>query len=301
MLESLTLENFQKHQNLHIDFDPHITCVVGASDQGKSSIIRALYWVMTNQIRGDSFIHHGSDYVKGTLRIDGHEIVREKGRSRNLYRLDGGRPFEAFGAGIPDEIAALVNVCRSNFQLQLDSPYLLSLSPGEVSRELNSIVNLDLIDSILSYLASEQRKAKTTVQVCEERLQQARDKKKELLWVTEADRLLRELEDADKEILEVREKLAGLTELLDGLDGLDETIQRTEATIIAIEEVIKTGQAWQEAKEQSTVLASLVQELTLTDKKLEAVAQQVDEQEKTLRTRLDGKCPLCASEVDIPL
>ncbi len=58
-LVSLQLVNFQVHTGLIIDFSPGITTIVGPTDHGKSSILRALRWVCLNDLSGEQFIREG--------------------------------------------------------------------------------------------------------------------------------------------------------------------------------------------------------------------------------------------------
>ena len=55
MLKRLRIKNFQKHGKVDISFDPHVTCIVGDSDAGKSSLLRALHWFLTNPMEPISF------------------------------------------------------------------------------------------------------------------------------------------------------------------------------------------------------------------------------------------------------
>ena len=64
-----------------------MTSIVGASDVGKSAIIRALGWVLTNKPSGDAFIREGSKEVSAILDIDDKKILRARGK-QNHYRMD---------------------------------------------------------------------------------------------------------------------------------------------------------------------------------------------------------------------
>ena len=52
-IAKLVLKNFQCHKKLTINFDTGMTCLMGENNGGKSSAIRALYWILTNSPRGD--------------------------------------------------------------------------------------------------------------------------------------------------------------------------------------------------------------------------------------------------------
>lgn len=184
MLNQLQLTNFQCHEKLTIDFDESITSIVGPSDVGKSAIIRAWGWVCTNYPQGDAFIRSGSDGCEVTLKADGKTIKRVRGKE-NLYFLDDQR-FAAFSNNVPDQIADHLKIGSVNLQSQHDAPFWFSLTSGQVSREINEIVDLGSIDDALGYVASEVRTAHTGLTVAKERYSEAKAEKESLGWVDDA-------------------------------------------------------------------------------------------------------------------
>ena len=80
MLESLDITNFQKHSTYHIDFDPYLTVLVGPTNIGKSSLLRAIRWCMLNTPSGDSFIKQGESFTSVKLKVDNHTIERKRGK-----------------------------------------------------------------------------------------------------------------------------------------------------------------------------------------------------------------------------
>lgn len=172
MLTRAVFRDFQPHKKVIIDFDL-ITVIVGSSDKGKSALMRALGWVFTNEPQGDKFVRWGQKFTSVLVDVDGHTVGRKRGAGANKYTLDG-EEFVAFGTAVPEPIAKLLAITPTNIQEQLDSPFWFMLSPGQVSRELNAIINLDVIDGTLSALAQEVRKAKSVVDVTETRLLEAK-------------------------------------------------------------------------------------------------------------------------------
>lgn len=63
-VKSIDIENFQSHENTHIDFDMGLNIIIGESNNGKSSILRAMDWVVDNQPLGTDFIMTGKSTVK---------------------------------------------------------------------------------------------------------------------------------------------------------------------------------------------------------------------------------------------
>jgi hypothetical protein len=205
VIEKLTLKNFQAHKHLCLEFDPHVTTIVGPSDAGKSAAVRAISFVALNNLPGDSFVREGADSASCSLRVDGQTVSRVRGKKGNLYKLDG-KAYKAFRSDVPEAIAQVLNLSDINFQFQLDPPFWFGESAGQVSKNLNQIVNLGKIDSTLAHVASEVRRAKTLVEVTEDRLKAAHARLNDLGWVEEFDQDLRRLERARKEYLEVRSR-----------------------------------------------------------------------------------------------
>ena len=140
MIKKLRIKNFQKHKSIDIEFDDHITSIVGPSDSGKSALIRALKWVITNKPNGMEFIREGSKKCSVRIETDNHKITRSRG-TENTYHLDK-EVFHAFGNNVPKEIIDSLRMDEINFQGQHVSPCWLNESAGQVSRNLNQIVNL---------------------------------------------------------------------------------------------------------------------------------------------------------------
>jgi len=144
MIQSLELYNFQSHRSSRMKFHPGVNIIVGPTDSGKTSIIRALRYVATNRPSGEGFISNWADDMRVAVECDEGKVERTKGKE-NLYKLDD-TEFRAFGTSVPEEIVGVLNLAEANIQQQLDSPFLISNSPGEVAQHFNRIAHLEKID-----------------------------------------------------------------------------------------------------------------------------------------------------------
>lgn len=172
MLQKLKIKNFQTHKTLLIDLSPTITTIVGRSDVGKSAIYRAIRWIATGLPKGNDFIRWGEKSTSVLLEVDKHKVVRKKGSS-NVYQLDG-KLFKALRTDIPDEIKGILNLSTINFQSQHDSPFWFAESAGEISRQLNAIVDLSLIDTSIKKAISKTRETKTMISYLETQVENAK-------------------------------------------------------------------------------------------------------------------------------
>ena len=153
MIRSIRLQQFQNHIDSTFDFAEGVNSVIGFTDAGKTACIRAIKWVVYNRPRGTKFINHGAfadgKQVKDcvvTMQTDKHLIERRRSASKNSYTLDGVE-FDVVKSSVPDEVREALNFEDINIQFQLDSPFLLTESSGEVARTMNRIVKLDDIDA----------------------------------------------------------------------------------------------------------------------------------------------------------
>lgn len=159
MIKSITLENFQSHVKTVIKPAPagKLTVIVGPSDSGKTSIIRALRWLFYNTPQGMDFINVKAGAARiATEYADGRQVVRERHR-RNYNRYEASeQKFEGFGSGVPLEVQEATGIrpvmigdmeLNLNLAEQLDGPFLgKSVSAGVRAKVLGKLAGTEEID-----------------------------------------------------------------------------------------------------------------------------------------------------------
>ncbi len=202
MIKKLQIRNFRTHGKLDIDFSPLVNSIIGRNAVGKSTIIRAIRWVVRNKPAGDSVINWDADKASVRLTIDESKITRTRGKGVNLYRLNKEKPYKAFGNNVPEEIEKIVNLSDINFQGQHEAPFWFCETAGEVSRQLNTIVNLEEIDKTLSNIASALHKSRTTIEIIEDRLREALTQQDSLIYVEQMNKDLKGVETTQNQYQE---------------------------------------------------------------------------------------------------
>lgn len=262
MLKKLVLKNWQNHKDFSIDFDPLVNTFVGRSDSGKSAIIRALSFLSFNRPSGNTFITEGEEVTTVGLLVDGHKIIRQKGKGINLYKLDD-KTYKAFGGEIPEEIQKILNLEKEiNFQFQLDSPFWFLDSPGQVSKSLNQIINLVSIDNALAKVALEVRRAKSEYELTEQRCEEAKNTVASLSWVPRFDKALTRLEAQNKQIVGFRTRRLSVAAKLSAVKSLTTTIDRLNGDVLRVQKLEKLSIRARQLREKRIHIENLLEDIS---------------------------------------
>ena len=291
MLESISLKDFQNHRKLVIEFSTTITTIVGESRSGKSALLRALRLVLFNRPSGIAYINHDANMARISLVVDGIKVIRKRAKDLNTYTIDG-KELHSFGQGVPQEISDLFNVSEHNFQRQHDPAFWLALSPGEVSKELNAVVNLDLIDRTLSNLGAQLRKATTAADLTEERLNKTTKRLEELHWCEEAAVRIERIEKAESEVVALQRNIDTLYDLIGKVRKIEPFLEQ-KPPVAELSDLLKQVRALQDEQRKMERLESLIKSVTEVEDKLCSARIEAAKAQKKLSQMTAGKCPLC--------
>lgn len=211
MINTLKLTNFQSHKRSKLELSPGVNALIGPSDNGKTAVLRALYWAFTNRPSGDAFISHWArnekekqtDISSIEINTSLDKIIRFKDKDNNGYDLinnENIEKFRAIGVDVPEKILQLLNLNEVNLHRQLDPPFLISASAGEVARFFNKIIDLTVIDNMLSAIESKRRKNNQDIKVTEKQINQLSESLKAMGWIENAEKLIRKMERISEKI-----------------------------------------------------------------------------------------------------
>jgi exonuclease SbcC len=165
MIQSLAIKNFQSHKDSSLEFDPGVNIIIGNSDSGKTSIIRAIRKLVFNKPSGNEMKSHwGGELNIEMFTDDAHVVYKNDKKAEYIL---GDSHFKAFGTDVPEEITQALNLNTINIQQQLDSPFLLSESAGEVAKHFNKVARLDKIDLGLQNINSSIREITADIKYAE--------------------------------------------------------------------------------------------------------------------------------------
>lgn len=237
-MHHVTIRNFQSHKETQIELSPTVNSLEGVSDSGKSAVLRAMLWALTNKPDGTAFASYWAKNKKGEIQapvsvsIDNITRIRSKEFNGYIrYGVNGEERYEALKGAVPVEIERAVNIGAVNIQRQMDPPFLLSSTPGEAARYLNSLVGLEEIDTYQKALKGKSRDNANSLKDETARLAEAEKNLAKYDWVDGAKEKVAELEKVCG-VVEVLESDIAALGALDELVQLDEKIQRTKCVLI---------------------------------------------------------------------
>lgn len=308
MIKNLSIQNFGSNEKLDLKLDRHITCITGESYTGKSWALRALKWVVQNKPAGIRYITWDSKKASVTIKMGCHKIKRERSKIINSYYIDKTK-LQAFGNNVPDSVAKMINMSSLNFQIQQELPhgdgplFWFALTPGQVSKRLNEIVNLDLIDRILYNLQSESRTAKTTLDVCKERRKEAKEQVEKLAFVEQMKKewraisvLIEQTEENEKETTRVKETIDNIEKQQNIVDDMKQHMNKIENDLEELEnlnqQIINTENKAQQLEDILIAVENGIQDLKQNRKELRIAKQ---EYKKISIVR----CPKCKTKIEL--
>jgi len=289
MLEKLTLHNFQRHQRLTLVLGP-ITTIVGGNGHGKSTLARALRWLAFNRPAGDHVLRHGQKSCRVRLHVDGRRLERAKGP--NVYRLDG-QTYRAFGTGVPEEVGQLLNLGPENFQAQIEAPYWFCLPPGQVSQQLNAVVDLSLIDRTLAALASQVRRARLALEIAQDRHQRAKEAAEQLAWTEVAHQRLHALEGHWQRAHKAQQAEREIRSLAEGCQQAQARCRQLATALRQLAPLLRRARLAAHEEQDLATMAVALRDLARAKERLCASRRRLGVVEKKLaRYRA---CPLCGA------
>lgn len=160
MFKSIKLINFQSHIDSQIDLTSGINLITGSSDHGKSSILRAIKWVVENRptrtsgFRNDQ-VDEKAEYSASIELTNEISITRFKNNLNNTlvngYRIISTKDnttteLKAVDADVPTEVSDILHMSEVSIQEQHNPYFLLNDKPGAVAAAFNAMIGLSVMD-----------------------------------------------------------------------------------------------------------------------------------------------------------
>ncbi len=256
MIRKVILKNFESHENSEIEFTGGFNLIVGQSNQGKSSIVRAIALAVANRFTKES-VRTGAEFCTVRIETDRGFVQVERGEKVNRWLVGDGkdvREYRNIGAAVPPEASAVLGMSERvrgeirelpNIMFQLEKHYMLSEIDGRkttsnmIARMMDDAIGIGGMEELIRDMAadfaarkkelgakniqiSEMRGRILDIAIFEGYRNAVEDIRKDL---KEAESLRRMLADADgihESVLRNRSRSERMTEALEVSEGLDE-------------------------------------------------------------------------------
>jgi hypothetical protein len=260
-LKSLGIVNFLNHKELLVEFCPGFNVIAGASDSGKSAILRSISWITKNDPTGDAIKNwdaNKKESVCAEMTFEDTDskaqrsVIKERVGSTSSYTLSTlPNKLDVVGRGVPTEVQEFLNFSDLNFKGQHD-PYLLQLSGGEMAKKINDLVGTSDIDISLKNLNS---KALTVKRNCEELTAGIKQKTEEIEKMSYLEQLgqdISEIESLEKKRTESFALLGNINKTVTDIKTIQDEIAYNDSVLEVAEP----------AEEVNAMISSLEQKET---------------------------------------
>ena len=276
MINSLKIENYQSHKNSFLEFSTGINIISGQSNNGKTAILRALNWVITNRPQGIAFKSTFSDKketCRVSLIINDIEIIRERNNSINSYQV-GSSLFTTIGNDVPSEVSSAINISDINCASQFERHFLLMDSPGEVGRTINKVVKLDDIDALISNISSKITSTNKELEIKKQDLDKLNASLEKFKDFCVIENLVKQIIEYDSKVKTIENRVKLLSYIVTEGVRVEAIITSIENKYDGLEDEIKTlEKLWLDYNTNSALvkdLSKMLTNLTILDVDIEA-------------------------------
>ena len=278
-LTKVEINNFLSHSKTTIELHPKLNILIGETNSGKSSILRAILWCLYNEPKGVEFLRTGEKKVSVKCYFsNGYCIERTRNETQSGYYeitnpTGETERFSGFGSEVPIQIFDVHQMppvfltkdlsLKLNVNEQLDGPFLITESPQRKAQMVGRLVGTQYIDHAIKQLnkniLGDQRALKTH---------------------------LEQLDRWEKECEEYKD-LPLLEEHLNFFESLVERQEQLEQEITQLNRLKTDYEQCQYKKQESLLLLSSLPDLTewnIQIEKVETLLEHLEKGEGVLQT-----------------
>lgn len=172
MIKRITLKNFEAHEDSTIEFSDGLNLIIGQSNQGKSSIVRALSLVVANRFEHDS-VRTGAQFCTVKVETDKGSITAERGEDINHWIIEtpkGKKEYRNIGLSVPPEALEILGMGERvrgeikelpNIMFQLEKHYMLSEIDGKkttansIARMMDEAIGIGGMEELIKDIAAD--------------------------------------------------------------------------------------------------------------------------------------------------
>jgi len=223
MIKSIHLKNYGPYRDETLELSPTFTAIIGASDEGKSMLVRSIEWVRTNRPLGDKFIRRGTSDSEVTITTDTDTVKRFKGKNGNGYQYNDEEPDTSIQSDVPDRVFDILKMSDLNVQKQFDNHFLVFDTSGKVGKKLNEIIHLEASTEVGDKIRSQIRSMNSELKAHEINKNDKEFELKKYEGFDKITSLVEKLEETDSKREEVANSLDQIEDYIEKLKKIEES------------------------------------------------------------------------------
>jgi exonuclease SbcC len=311
MIKKIVINNFRSHEHTVLELHEYVNVIVGRGQAGKTNIKRAVEWVTNNRPLGSAFVSWWADgkpteVIIGVINPDGVYTVGmiKKGDGSAVYRINGPKgeahKFKKMGSKVPEPVRAVLNLDAVNMQHQLDQPYLVTGSKGDISRAVNRVIQAEVADEWLTELNSRDTQNRQHVKALEAVIDTQQTAVNVLAPITRAEEWIVKAELEDNRIGVAGRRADNIEQLLANLSGAEAVVAQLQDVVQPLEQMVNMAEAVQAEIDAAEAQVAAIDNMWRSEQYVTELAgqyQRVADEYVALLEEL-GQCPTCLSPVD---
>lgn len=247
------IKNFQSLSEANLELPDGLTIVTGATNNGKSAIVRAVEAAVFND-GVDEYIKAGTDELSVTLDNGEHKVEyirKSKGRTdKTTYQFDDGKVQQKVGRSQLPEMDNMFNIrevrlqnnqrARLNFWYQNEKPFLMDKTAGQLY-EFLSVSSSEKYLAVLKAMSADMKQEESDMKIL----------------TASIDTLKRELA-LKQDILDRNNGFYSLYDILSVLKKNQECLGKAESLLTAIDDLIQSSCMLNESLQRVTARIDVI-------------------------------------------
>ena len=166
------IKDYQIIKNAFLEFIPGLNVIIGPSNNGKSSILKAIK-ALIYTVPGTTPIRNGqSSYVVG-INYNNHTVILQKGLKESLYIVDGEK-YTKYGVNTPEIVSKSLNIKeltlngnkeQLNFWDQMKYPFLIDRTSTELFKFIIDSSDSDQVSKALKDMVSDRQQLSKNIDI----------------------------------------------------------------------------------------------------------------------------------------
>lgn len=158
------IKNYQIIKDVSLEFIPGLNVIIGPSNNGKSSILKAIK-ALIYTVPGTTPIRNGQSFYAVGISYNNHTIILQKGLKESVYIVDGEK-YTKYGVNTPEIVSKSLNIKelvlngnkeQLNFWDQMEYPFLINRTSTELFKFIIDSSDSDQVSQSLKDMVSDRQ------------------------------------------------------------------------------------------------------------------------------------------------